>query len=133
MMGEMSRVSRWLLAVLGVACFGLAAIGAVVPGLPTTVFVLVGSYFLTKSCPWLERRFVQSPLLRPFARYVDPNVPMPRRAKATAIVAMWISIAVTAVLLVSQHPSPSPIVFTVLSAGVVGTLAIVRFRRHLQQ
>ena len=129
----MSRVSRWVLAVLGVACFVLAAIGAVVPGLPTTVFVLVGSYFLTKSCPWLERRFVQSPLLRPFARYVDPNVPMPRRAKATAICAMWTSIAVTTALLVSQHSSPSPIVLTVLSAGVVGTLAIVRFRRHLQQ
>ncbi len=129
----MSRVSRWLLAVLGVACFGLAAVGAVVPGLPATVFVLVGSFFLTKSCPWLERRFVQSPLLRPYARYLDPRAPMPRRAKATAILAMWTSIAVTAVLLVSQHPSPWPMVLTVLSAGVVGTLAIVRFRRHLQQ
>ena len=101
--------------------------------MPTTVFVLVGSYFLTKSCPWLERRFVQSRLLRPYARYLDPNVPMPRRARATAIVAMWTSIAMTTVLLVSQYPSPWPIVLTVISAGVVGTLVIARFRRHLHQ
>lgn len=41
--GSTGRVARWLMAIGGVASFGLGGLGIVVPGLPTTVFVLLGS------------------------------------------------------------------------------------------
>lgn len=128
---DLGRAARWLLAVAGVASFGLAAIGAVLPGLPTTIFVLIGSFFLTKSCPWLERRLVQSPLFRPYVRYLNPHEPMPRRAKVVAISAMWTSIAISAILIAARHPAPNAIVTILIGAGAIGTLAIVRFRRRL--
>ena len=93
--GSTGRVARWLMAIGGVASFGLGGLGIVVPGLPTTVFVLLGSYLLTRSCPWIEERLANTPLFRPYARYVDPAVPMPRPVKVRAVGAMWFFITVS--------------------------------------
>src|SRR5262245_25303602 len=94
-----SRGVRWLFASGGVACVALGAIGAFVPGLPTTVFVLAGSWLLARSSPRLDRRMRTSALFAPYARYLDPGVPMPRKAKAAALASMWASIAVSAAFL----------------------------------
>lgn len=63
-------------ALLGVLCFVLGGIGAVVPGLPTTVFLLVGSFFLTRNCPWLEEDVCgsDSSALREFHSLVAAHV-----------------------------------------------------------
>ena len=55
---------RLLLAGAGVLAVGLAALGVVVPGLPTTVFLIAASYCFARSCPWLEERLLRN---RPFA------------------------------------------------------------------
>ncbi len=123
-----SRPVRWLYVVVGLVCFGLAIAGAVLPGLPTTVFVLVGSYCLTRSCPWLERRLMATRLLRPYAKYLDPATPFPWRARIFAMSAMWVSIAVSSVLLVAGGAA-AWIVAAVIAAGVAGTVCIARFRR----
>jgi hypothetical protein len=124
---------RWLLAAVGLVCFGLAAVGAIVPGLPTTVFLLIGSYFLTRSCPWLERRLVQSRLFRPCAAYLDPSTPVSARGRATALAAMWLSIAISIALLVWRQAAGNLAIAAIAAAGVVGTVAILRFRRHLDK
>jgi hypothetical protein len=120
---------RWLLAAVGVTCFALGAIGAVLPGLPTTVFLLLGSYFLTRSCPWLEERLLRVPIFRPYLRYLDPSVAMPPRARATALAAMWVSIAFAVALFSRGEGVAVWIPATLVAAGLVGTVAIVRFRR----
>ena len=120
---------RWLLAALGVSCFALAVVGAILPGLPTTVFLLAGSYLLTRSCPWLERRLLAMPPLRPYGKYLDPSVPMPWRVKQRAIAAMWLSISVAVVLMIWRGTVPVFVVVAVLVAGVAGTAVVLRFRR----
>jgi hypothetical protein len=124
---------RWLLAALGVVCFGLGAVGAIVPGLPTTVFLLLGSFFLTKSCPWLERRLLQSRLFRPYAAFLDPATPFSSRGRATALAAMWISIVITLALLARSGAVAAWLLVLIAAAGVVGTVVILRFRRHLDR
>ncbi len=64
-----SRARRWLLAALGVGCVGCGAVGVVVPGLPTTIFLIAGSWCFARSCPWLEERLIRVPLFRPFLGY----------------------------------------------------------------
>ena len=130
---RMASASRWLLATAGLGCFALGAVGTVVPGLPTTVFLLLGSFLLTRSCPWLERRLVESALFRPYARYLDPSVPMPRKARATALVAMWASIGITLVILGRDGEGAAWVRALIVSAGVAGTVAVLRFRRHLDR
>jgi uncharacterized membrane protein YbaN (DUF454 family) len=124
-----SSAVRWLLAALGLACFGLGALGAILPGLPTTIFVIAGSYFLTRSCPWLERRLRELPLLRPYVKYLDPTTPFTPSARRRALAAMWLSIAVTTTVLAWRGTVPVAVLVAIPLSGLVGTWAILQFRR----
>ncbi|NIV45392.1 MAG: DUF454 family protein [Gammaproteobacteria bacterium] len=44
---------RLLFAALGLICIGLAFLGALLPGLPTTIFLIAASYLLSRSFPAL--------------------------------------------------------------------------------
>ncbi len=122
-----SRLGRWALAALGVASVALAAIGAVVPGLPTTVFLIVASWCFARSCPWLEERLVRIPLFRPFLGYLD-GARMPLRAVLLTLAIMWAAVAASgALLLAGDNPRPL-LAAIVLVAGLVGSVFIVRLR-----
>lgn len=121
--------ARWGKAGLGLVCFGLGAIGAVVPGMPTTVFLLVGSYLLTRSCPALDRRLRESRWLAPYAAILDETQPIAPRTRRAALTAMWTSIAASTVLL-AWSGARAPLLALILAAGVAGTFGILRFRRH---
>ena len=58
----MTGARRFLYAGAGLACVGLAYLGAILPGLPTTPWVLLASYFFSRSSPRLERWLKRSPL-----------------------------------------------------------------------
>ncbi len=121
-------IGRWALATLGVVNVGLAALGAVVPGLPTTVFLIVASWCFARSCPWLERRLVRNRFFGPFLRYLEPGVAMPMRAVVVSLAAMWVSIGVSVWLMLARGvPMVAAVGAVVL--GVIGTWYIVRAGR----
>ena len=121
---------RWALASMGVVCFALGGVGAVVPGMPTTVFLLLGSFFLVRSCPWLEQRLLSTRLFRPYAEFVRSREPMSRKARVAAIIAMTISVAVSLAVLALTHKL-TPIVGGIIGAlWLVGFIAILLFRRR---
>ncbi len=53
---------RFLFVVAGMMCVGLAYFGAILPGLPTTPWVLLASYCFARSSPRLERWLKRSPI-----------------------------------------------------------------------
>ena len=55
-------VRRFLYVVAGLICVGLAYLGAILPGLPTTPWVLLASYCFSRSSPRLERWLKRSPI-----------------------------------------------------------------------
>lgn len=116
------------MAIGGLVSFGVGGVGVFVPVLPTTVFVILGSYLLTRSCPWIEERLMRTRLFKPFARYLDPTVPLPDAARWRALTAMWLAILATLVVLWTKSTAPA-VLGAVAAAGVVGTLVILRFRR----
>jgi len=119
---------RWLFACGGVTCVALGAVGAFVPGLPTTVFVLCGSYLLARSAPTLDERLRKSALFSPYVKYLDPSVPMPRAARMAALVSMWMSISVSAAALRLSGAGTAP-AMAIVAGGVAGTWMILVFRR----
>jgi uncharacterized membrane protein YbaN (DUF454 family) len=123
-----SRARRWLLAVLGVACVGCGAVGVVVPGLPTTVFLIAGSWCFTRSCPWLEERLIRVPLFRPFLGYLEPGARMPRRAVVLTLVVMWLAIALSSAAVGLGEPSRPLLAGLIVALGLVGTVFVLRLR-----
>ena len=119
---------RWLLAAVGVVAVALGGVGVVLPGLPTTIFLIIGSWCFARSCPWLEERLIRVRVFRPFLRYLEPGVRMPLRARIWSMGMMWLAIGVSVWWLYRSEASWWVSVLVALS-GVVGTWAIARWRR----
>ncbi len=121
-----SRFQRWVLALVGIGCVGVGALGVFVPGLPTTIFLIVATWCFARSCPFLERVLIRNKLFGPFLIYVDRVEPIPLRAKLIAIGTMWFFVAISvAVILLGQVPGWIAIVIAL--AACVGTVAILRW------
>lgn len=57
-----TRIRRVLFGVLAVLSLGLAFVGAVLPGIPATEFVLLAVWLASRSSPALQRWIEQHPL-----------------------------------------------------------------------
>lgn len=120
---------RLLLAGLGLVAVGLGGVGAIVPGMPTTVFLLIASYCFAKSCPWLEQRLLGHRLFAPYVRVLDPAYVMSTRARLTSLVSMWVCVATSLLLLLAAGRLSGVVGGVIVATALVGTVAILLFRR----
>ena len=122
---------RLVLAALGVLCVGLAFAGVFIPGLPTTIFLIVASYLFARSCPWLEERLFQVRVFRPFLPYVRGGQDMPLRARIAALVMMWAAVTVSLSVLALGDQLHVWLAAVIVAAAVLGSWFIltVRMRR----
>lgn len=108
---------RWLLQGFAVLCLVMGAIGVVVPGLPTTVFILMAAWAAARSSPrlycWLWRHRLFGPLLRNWAQ----GGCVSRRAKWSATLMMTLS---TIVLFITV---PRPWIVVIAVGSMVCVLA----------
>ncbi len=95
----MSGALRWLWLLSGVVALVLGGIGAVVPGLPTTVFLIVAAACFAKSSPRLEAWVLGLPRFGPMIRDYRDGLGMPRRTKAVAVSALVVAVGVSALLI----------------------------------
>lgn len=123
---QRSRAARYALAAGGVVCVVIGAVGVVVPGLPTTIFLIAASYLFTRSCPWLEERLIRTRLFAPFLQYLDSPREMPRRTRITVIVIMWGSVLVSSWLLLRGSPERLWLPLLLVAAAMVGSWVILR-------
>lgn len=88
---SLSAPLRYLLIAFALICVVLGLIGAVVPGIPTTVFILMAAWAAVRSSPrlhgWLYAHRIFGPLLHNW----DNGGIVSRRAKWTATVSMGAS------------------------------------------
>lgn len=125
----MSSLRRWLLASLGVVAVGLGAVGVFVPGLPTTIFLIIASYCFARSCPWLEERLLRVPLFAPYMQFIDGGQPMSFRARIISITAMWASVLLSLAWLRASGSLSMALATTIVGVAGIGTVAVFRFRR----
>ncbi len=105
----------WVAVVLG-------AIGVVVPGLPTTGFMVAAAACFAKSSPRFEQWVLDLPGVGKSVADYRSGLGMPKRAKVVAISMMTVAIAISAGLLVDNTAVRS----TIVAAGFVGVWYIVR-------
>ena len=84
-------VMRWLLRGFAVLCLGLGIAGVFIPGLPTTVFILMASWAAARSSPRLHAWLYQHQLFGPMLRNWEAGGYVSRRAKYSAAATMLLS------------------------------------------
>jgi len=85
----------WLMLVLGF-------IGAFVPLMPTTIFLILASWFFSRSSPRLEAWLLDQPRFGPTLRAWNETGAVPRHAKVAACIGMTIGFAL---FWIGAHPS----------------------------
>ena len=122
---------RWLYAFLGVLSVGVGFVGVFVPGLPTTIFLIVASYLFTRSCPWLEEKLVRAPIFRPYMRYLDGDRTMPLRARVGTIATIWVAVSASCAIMAWRGALTPTFAAIVGGLALVGSIVVsVVFRGH---
>ncbi len=120
---------RWAFAGIGVASVGLGWLGVFVPGLPTTIFLIIASYCFARSCPWLEDRLLRIPLFAPYMKVLDAGRGMSRKAVVSALVSMWSMVSLSCTILFVAGRLTMPIAAVIVLMAVAGTIMILVYGR----
>lgn len=115
-------VRRWLYVAVGLVCVGLGFLGAVLPVLPTTPFLLLASWAFVRSEPRLHRWVTSLPGCGPLIRQWEEHRTVSRRAKGTAVTMVVTTITLS---LVFGHLS-RPLIFLVSALGAIGLTIVCR-------
>ncbi|MCP1288590.1 MULTISPECIES: YbaN family protein [Chromobacterium] len=92
---------RWLYLCAGVAMLALGVIGALLPVMPTTIFLILALACFSKSSPRLEQRLLAHPRYGPGLRRWREHRVVPVKAKCFAAMGMGAGFAA---LLLARPP-----------------------------
>ncbi|MGX9570619.1 YbaN family protein [Pseudomonas viciae] len=103
-MNRSSKTARLLFALLAYTSLAVGLIAIVVPGLPTTEFILLAAWAATRSSPrlsaWLENHRLFGPMLH---NWRNGKV-IPRRAKVSATASMLLCAGLMLAMLDPRWP-----------------------------
>lgn len=88
----MSGVKKIALKLLGGLFVVLAFIGAFLPLLPTTPFLLISAACFAKSSPRLHKKLLNNPIFGPLILNWQASRTIPKKAKCIALLMMFIAL-----------------------------------------
>lgn len=91
-----SKAMRWALIALGTCFVALGVVGAFLPLLPTTPFLLLAAACYARASPALHARLLQNPTFGPTLRAWRQDRRIPRRAKRVALAMIAVSFGASA-------------------------------------
>jgi hypothetical protein len=115
-------VRKAVYLALAAVFFGLAVVGAILPGVPTTPFLLLTSFFLVRSSPALNDRLLQSRTFGPILRDWHRHRGIRPRVKAVSIALMIIAVGLS--LYWGSLPLAAKVV--VFVAAATGLIVVLR-------
>lgn len=114
-------LSRWCSLLLAGLFFVLAVLGAILPVLPTTPFLLLTSYFLARSSPKWQKRLLRSrwfgPILRDWQEHRGVRPKVKYQAITLVIVVVGLSCYLTSPTL--------PILTAILTLASIGIGVVI--------
>lgn len=114
-------MTRPLYVVLGCLSATVGLVAVVIPGLPTTVFLLIALWMFTRSSPRMEAWLRGHRLLGPYLRNWERDRSVPRLVKVVAGLAMLSTVLVA--WLVVGLPAPAVVALAVTLAVVLAWLS----------
>jgi hypothetical protein len=116
-------MAKVLLIVTGSLFVGIGFLGVVLPGLPTTPFLLVAAGCYVKSSERLYRWLVSHRLFGPMIRRFRERRAITRRTKLTAVIVMWAMVGLSAAFAITGTAGRI-ILFICALTGMITVLAI---------
>jgi len=113
-------VQRWLFVGAGLFFVGVAYAGAVLPGLPTTPWVLLASYCFGRSSPRLQRWLHRTPYFGGLLKDWNEHRGMRRSKKIIASILMGIAITCS----IAFAGLPNWVQWCIGGSGAVGLCVI---------
>ncbi len=113
---------RILWAFIGCISVVVGGIGIIVPGLPTTVFMIIGASCFAKSIPRFEQWILDLPAIGPMVKDYRRGLGMPRKAKKMAISIIVLTSGVSAGFLISALV----VQLVVVGIGLIGVLFLLK-------
>lgn len=106
---------RWFWLALTWCALAMAILGAILPGLPTTVFVLLAAWSASKCSPRLRQWLENHPLFGERLRNWEQGGVIDRKSKITASIGMLIAFLI--VLYAIRHPLLLIIIIGAIAVG----------------
>ena len=85
-------MKRLILITLGWICVGLGFVGIFVPGIPTTIFLIIALWAFTKTSKKLRYWLIHHKRFGPFLSNWQEHKVVPRRAKILMVTLMILSV-----------------------------------------
>ncbi len=96
---EEKKGKKLLLKSIGIIFVGLAIVGAILPILPTTPFLLVAAACFAKSSPRMQKKLLENQTFGPLIRDWQQSRSIPKKAKRIALLTILLSVSWSAYLL----------------------------------
>lgn len=107
-------MKKWLWRALGLFFVGMAYIGAITPGIPTTFFALLAAWAFSKSSPKLDKWLHEHPLLGKYLNNWEQKRVYPNRGRWMMVAVMLISLITMLFTLPIKVPIYASITFLII-------------------
>ncbi|MCX8056891.1 MAG: YbaN family protein [Ignavibacteria bacterium] len=119
----MNEVKKYLLLFIGLIFVTIGMIGIFVPGLPTTIFMILAAYCFLRSSDKLYNWVINNKFVGDKVKHFIETKTIPLRGKIHSISAMWLMVIISIFLL-----KVSLVVKVIIAiAAIVGTLVILSY------
>ena len=115
-------MKRTILISLGWLCVGLGFVGVFVPGIPTTIFLIIALWAFTKSSEKLRHWLLNHKRFGPILNNWQQHKVVPRRAKILMVVLMSLAVVLFYYSLQNLYLTIGLIIILVLVAVYVISL-----------
>lgn len=119
----MSNLKRYILISIGLIFVSIGLIGIFVPGLPTTIFMILAAYCFIRSNEKLYNWVVNNRIFGSKVKHFMETKTIPLRGKIHSISAMWLMVILSLLLLKNSVV----IKIIVIIAALIGTVVILSF------
>lgn len=109
--------------ILGTLSLALGIIGIVVPGLPTTPFILLTAWLYIKGSNKLHKWLISNKLFGKYILNFERNKGMTMKSKIVSTLMMWTMITISCTFFIES----TTIRLVVIAMGIIGTSVMVFF------
>jgi len=88
------KISKYLLIALGWLCVGMAFIGVIIPGIPTTIFLIIALWAFAKSSKKFHAWLINHKKFGPILKNWQNHKIVPKKAKILMVILQIIAVMV---------------------------------------